>query len=562
MGYIEGLLGGFTGRKSEVEKENIRQSELASQRETAILSHLMTSDDPEIRSAAVTGLLDSASPKKRKGGLAGWMGEMQANPSFGRIRTLMNTPVQDTQPGLPSRQTQGGMATPPGLEGGLGGGIVSREDGIRIGDAIQREKAGQSATPQTQIANPQEAAAQEPSAAMPAQSPVTGGPPPAPTVLSTTVSPSQPIPMGPPHPRQAFLSPEQKYAAQARGKAQGDVEGEKAGLLAAGVPDAQATEVIRQRMLRQGRGSLAASRIVKGPIIPDEASETGFSQLMLDPQTGVESDRIPAMDPVKARASEHFFGIEAEKVSKEPAFGGVSYAQQTPEGAAKVNAEVARRIPALAGQRAAAVGDANNATKMNAPLNPANAAAQAVPFGTSMKDLAGITPLTPTQRARHDAAANLAPQIDEIASLVKTVFPPQSGLGGGLKASIVLAKKRAARDPDMARLDGAIQRAVGNVARVLNAESGRLTQQDVQRAQKTLADLSGYTDTQESALAKLADVDATLQKIAQDIQTPGEVLRGRQGGTGAPPAPSGTPTKDTVAAGQAYQENGVWKIKK
>src|SRR5215831_7523889 len=92
MGWLEGWLSGFSDRHREYEKENLAQAQAALEREGAIYKVLLTSDNPAIRTAAVTGLLGQARPMRRKSGLAGWMGEMESDPLYPTLMKYINTP--------------------------------------------------------------------------------------------------------------------------------------------------------------------------------------------------------------------------------------------------------------------------------------------------------------------------------------------------------------------------------------------------------------------------------------------------------------------------------------
>lgn len=89
MGFLDGFLGGVVTQHQRLEDQAREDAQQSGAREQAVLSHLMTSDDPEIKSLAVSGMLNSTQPKKRKGGFAGWLGEMQNNPDMDRIRALV-----------------------------------------------------------------------------------------------------------------------------------------------------------------------------------------------------------------------------------------------------------------------------------------------------------------------------------------------------------------------------------------------------------------------------------------------------------------------------------------
>ena len=170
MGVWEGLLGGFTARKYDVEAQNLKESQLASAREQAVFESLLASDNPEVRDLAVAGLLDSAQPRKKAGGLRGWIGETVSSPFLSQIQALRQ-PTTETKTTLPAKTLQPMIPQTPG---------------------------------------------EEPSA-LPATTPVTGGPPPTPTYQQTGGTPySVTTP-----PKPFFLSPEEKYRQQAKAKASG-----------------------------------------------------------------------------------------------------------------------------------------------------------------------------------------------------------------------------------------------------------------------------------------------------------------------------------------------------
>jgi hypothetical protein len=260
MGVFEGLLSGFTGRKSEVEQENLRQAELANAREAKIYEALVNSPDPEIRTMAVTGLLDSAKPGKRKSGLRGWIGEMEANPALGRIKDLIGTPVTSTEstitPGLPSVQTSGYLSTPPGQQSSL---------------------------------------------AMPEGNAVTPGQPPIAPVESRLQSEIVPGPavgrtdtQSITRPREAFRSPEEQTLLTEEAQARGTVRGRVAGRQEAGFTPEEARELERRQQL----GGTAGQSYAEGNIVADPTSETGYSQELYLRANPKIRHRIPAQPPL------------------------------------------------------------------------------------------------------------------------------------------------------------------------------------------------------------------------------------------------------------------------
>jgi hypothetical protein len=111
MGWLEGLLTGYAGTLGDMRRENARQAELSANREGDIYKTLLSSEDPEVRGMAATGLLQNTQPKKVKSGFGGWMGQMQANPMYPQLMKYISTPqpvtTETPAPGLPSKQTQG-----------------------------------------------------------------------------------------------------------------------------------------------------------------------------------------------------------------------------------------------------------------------------------------------------------------------------------------------------------------------------------------------------------------------------------------------------------------------
>ncbi len=220
---------------------------------------MLASPDPEIQALAVTGMLESAQPKKKKGGFSGFVGEYEKNPIYQRVLEMSKEQVATQQPVMttPSRsvQTQT-MQPPPSLH-----------------------PAAQSPTAITQV----------------------GAPPPQP--LSYKQNPAQPTGETTTvmRPRQLFRTPEEqiKQDALAKGRAETAVEQERDTAL--GISPAERKELERARVLRGTAGAVGQT-YAEGEIVPDPASPTGFSQtlyLRANPQV---QQRIPASAPT-ARSS-------------------------------------------------------------------------------------------------------------------------------------------------------------------------------------------------------------------------------------------------------------------
>lgn len=306
MGAFEGLLSGFAGRKAEVEAYNLDEAHRAQQREGKILDALINSPDPEIKSLAVAGLLHSAQPAKRKSGLRGWAGEMEASPYLEQIRGLVQTPrtvMEQTATGttLPSVQTTGYLSTPPG----------------------QQSSMAQPETSPTEV----------------------GAPPPRPveTQLESTPSPGITTYTDRPvlRPREIFRSPEDQMRLTKRASAQGDVEGEVAGLVSSGVAEGEARDIVKRRMLgRAGGGAGAGYQSVPGEVA--------------DPETGKISPVNAAFDKVRGQ----YIGTDPDS----PYYG-------IPIPGFHSRTTAAGLTPEQAGARATAVTTARGAAAAGVPLS-------------------------------------------------------------------------------------------------------------------------------------------------------------------------------------------------
>lgn len=520
------LLTGFN-RAAAAERDHVRQQEaIRDRQELSILEALTKSDDPEIASRAVAGLLDFAQPRKKKSGLSGFLGETESHPMLPEIRNLLNTPVArptpeyrlNVQPGLPPGEIR---QAPPAT-------------GAAAQPTTTPVKGGPMAMP----------------------TPVQGlpGPPPsAPAVTRTMTGPPQMVP------RRPFLTQTEQTLEISRAKAQGDVEGEVAGLIAAGYSEQEARNLVKQSYFRRTAGSAALDYRPVDVELPDKTQRKAVFHggQYLDPDTG---QPFIGARPL-TRTGSVSLGADREALAR--LHFGKPASALTQEEMAVVDQAAIERAGAVSYERGIGSGSARAQTALMMPLTAEEAATQEVRVGTTWADIQGIVPVTVKQHARLDAARNLAPQIDAIGSLVMDVFPPQSGLVGGLTAAAVLKQKEAIRDPALARLRSAINIALGNVARVLAAETGQITQRDAERAEAALVNLkvgllSG--ETQESAIAKLIDLQTTTKRIINDIKTPGQVLEERKAPSPTPPpaAPAATPTaKPTPPPGPAARSEAA-----
>lgn len=124
MGMVDfaNVLTGFSDRSRDIRADESRRADRQWELERRTLEYLATSDDPDIRAAAITGILDTSSPQSKRG-LGGWFGQVQAHPAFGTIRQLLDTPVTDTKQ-VPTPESGKPIYGP---EAGLGQGFVQGE---------------------------------------------------------------------------------------------------------------------------------------------------------------------------------------------------------------------------------------------------------------------------------------------------------------------------------------------------------------------------------------------------------------------------------------------------
>jgi hypothetical protein len=157
MGWFEGLISGYAGRRREIEADNMRRAELAQARENRVFELLLNSDDPEIASMAATGLITGTQPQRRKRGLGAWMGEMEANPAYPKLLEYMRTPKfqgyeEITTPKLRASfrfPTQAGLNTAPQAITPNQGGMTAALPGVPPGQPPAALPEAQTTTPGT-----------------------------------------------------------------------------------------------------------------------------------------------------------------------------------------------------------------------------------------------------------------------------------------------------------------------------------------------------------------------------------------------------------------------------
>lgn len=520
MGYLEGLLGGFISRKSEIEQENLRQGELAAAREQSIFTALLNSGDKETRDLALAGLLESAQPKRRKGGLRGWVGEMESSPILQRIRELSPTIAEEQAvPGLPSTQFGGYGPLAPNLQ-------------EQITEPPGPQAAAQPATALTGVGAPP-----------PAMITSRAVPPPAIGRMETRQVP-----------RKIFPTPEDLAIAGARGKARGDVEGEVTGLIASGFSEPEARELVKQNYLR--RTSALPFQSIAG--------EVPNAQGGWDPAFGV-FDRFTAsyVDPSTMRPLAGFrprtstnmlrFGVDREAIAR--AQFGRDFKDLSQAEAQQVITTEQEQLRLEAVQRRLGTGQG----ALEAPITPSVSQQTGLPIGAPGTAFVGQAVPTMPQQDRRRSVDTLKTELIHIKADLLGVLPKSGELGGLAPGAVLMVRRRLPQyRTQVARLEAALNNVVNVVARSVGEQRGTQTEQDALRAEAAIVNLRETFlrgDTQESAAARIDETMAVLDQILSRL--PAQPVPGV--GT-APPAPGALTAQPTNLPSATRDANGNWII--
>lgn len=535
MGWLEGLLGGITERKSELEALNLREAELSAQREANVYQALLGSDNPEIQAMAVSGLLDSAQPRKRKGGMRGWLGEMDQSPTFQRLQTFLQTPraetVTEERETLPAKFGAGGTVTP-----------------------TVEQAPTTAAMPLT--------SAVAPSAPPPMPMSYTQAPPTPYTVQSTVMRTPQ-----------IFLTPGQRaiQAAEAKG----------AGVGAEYTATYNAVYNAERRLGSSHEDAVAAARIAaggtragaagqtyaEGEIVADPTSRTGWSQTLYLRANPSITQKIPASAPM-SRSSRAVNAVEQVAFDLFGRPGEDPRTVMTRLTPPEMNQVIARKQQ-LDAQGAelttAAQGRARIQTELDSPIGTTAGIQYNLPPTTTLAQLAQTIGLTEEQKGRVYAISQMDQLVTDIERLIPAVFPNvPEGATGRIKTQLSLGIQMFSADSDLAKLDAAINAALAQVAQMTGQPGSRLSDTDLQLARSTLAQLTPSIfggDTLNTAQARIQVIRNLLEKARGSVPASGPLLPPRTGGTGTtapPPAPgAGTTGQPTL-----YQDaDGKFRVK-
>ncbi len=540
MGWEAGLLSGFLGRKGEVEAENRRAAELSSQRESDVYRALLGEGvNPEIQAMALAGMLESAQPKKKKGGFKGWLGEMETSPTFQRLQQFLTTPQVEERETLASSRISGMGATgmPPLL-------------------------AGQTVQPTATDIPPDQA-----QAAMAQTSPVQpGGGPPQP--LSYTQSPPTPYSVQGRLPT-VFQTPEERaaLAAKAKGMSTGaEYEATYRSVYQAernlGRAHAQAADTATRAALGSsgisGSQAMRFGGTLKGDMVPVGQVDT-FGQPVKPEQwyrTQIQPDGrlmyVPTVTPSGPSA-----GVEYNRAAV--MMGFTRPADVPPERRAELEEKAEKFAQELRYATGTGAGQAQIETELNMPIGATAAIQYGVPPTTTLRQLSETIGLSPEQKQRVYTLGQVDVLIADIDRLIPQVFPEvAAGIGGRIKTQLSLGLQKLSADADYAALEASVNGALAQIAQLSGQPGSRLSDRDVEIARSQMVALQPSLfggDTIRTARAKMDLLKGLLDKARGAIATPVMGAQPKPGASAAPPTPS------TLSPTAVQDKNGNWVIR-
>jgi hypothetical protein len=540
MGFLEGLLGGFDGRRREVEQVNRESADRASDRESRVFQALLASPDPEVQALAVTGMLESTQPKAKKRNFAGFLGQYEQSDTYNQLINLAKTPkeVEETRPGTPSMQLQ--------------------TQTMRPAPTIQQGT--------TQAPPPTGSAAMSPTA-------ITGVGAPPPQPLSWQNKQGPPTTEKVMRPRQLFQTPEQMAIAGARGKAQGDVEGEVAGLIAVGFTDVEARDLVKQEYQRRLTAA-GGYQSVSGEVPDGNGSWRQVygifdrvSGKYLDPMTRAPLEGFRQRTNTAAQR----FGVDREALAR--AKYGKDFRDLSQTEAADIITQEQDQLRREGYNRT--LGTAQG--KMDSPADLDASRLNNVPVGTTPNQVQNQ--VVPQQAIvdRHRSISQLREQLGRITGDgtpnnpgMLGVLPKNDSLGGlAPGVALAAARRMPSTRAQVAQLESAINNIVNVIARSVAEQRGTQTEKDAERAEAAILSLRDQFlkgDTQESAKARIDETLVVLDQILSRLPPVPQI--------GAPPPGAGTPPPKPGPQGniatpginpaaptpQARQVNGKWVI--
>ena len=525
MGYFEGLLGGFTGRKREIEQQRYEEGLAASAREEKIFNTLLSSPDEEVQALAVTGLLESARPRRRRGGLRGWMGELEESPSLSRIQEIIASRpmetvteqepvmVQEGARGLPSKQIQ------PAI--GMTAGAPSLEEAPM-------------GTPSTSMTEPG-APPPQPIAYTETPGPEVGRPP----VYETRTTARQ-------RPRRIFPTRGDVLLEEEIGRARGKIRGQVEEWRLAGIPENEIKEMLKAVARRQAGGAAPFQAIAGEIVNPDGTTAPAFGVFNKQTSTWEDINGAPLTGfRPRQPGGGYRYGQLREAIAQREF--GRSFGDLNQQEAGRVLELEKVEVGALSASRA----KGTEQGQFEGPIDVRTAQQTGTTVGATSQQYSGQRVPTAQERLRGQNAQNVRGQLQRIRGQLG-VLPRQADVVGGQFPGAIMTAKRLGRDTraQVAQLESAINNIRAVLTRTMQANVGTETEKDAERALTTLVNLHASIfnpaggDTQESAMAR---IDETIKYLDQVMQTiPAAPVPNQIGN--APPAPGATAAPGTGAA--------------
>jgi hypothetical protein len=582
VGWLEGWLTGFHGRHREIEQENLALAQQASEREGKIYEALLNAPDPKVRGYAATGLLQSTQPRQRKGGLAGWAGEMESSPIYPTLMKYLNTPqlqgyedVPGTAVNMTARQAgylprppetaamSATQTTAPGQPGPAatftepppppGTGIIGREVGSSSTDVWtpERTRITEQLEPPTAegVGGRYRDERGQEWGRGPGGQPVKllAVPPPPPTPLGRT--PGTPAALGElqvkaqlgegmePEPLnvpaqqraiyglpRAFPTTEDTQIAAAGAKVTGEIQAlaRTYKIIDPTISDADATKRAAAQYERERLRNTSAPFKTYPIEYTDPTSGTPVQTMgTYDNQTGTWRDA--QMRPILGNVSR----IQPEQMGTwgTLALGNLGYRRLADVPLDKRDDVVAESMR-LREEAALRTGTGAAQAKFQAPMTAPQAQAAQVPVGTTSAQLTGQNIATTQQADRRRTIETIREQLDTIEQKLG-VLPSQNELAGMAPGAVMAVRRRRADwKPAIADLDASVDEIVNALARSVGEQRGTQTEMDAERAYNTIVQartswrdpLGG--DTRESALARIQQTRAYLDTVLKRLPAP------------------------------------------
>lgn len=98
-GFWNGLVGGFSEHRESTIARKLEEDKARRASEAKVFDALLSSNDPEMQQLALAGLLESGQPGRKKGGLAGYLGELQSGQMYPQVQARAAEWIPDTASG-------------------------------------------------------------------------------------------------------------------------------------------------------------------------------------------------------------------------------------------------------------------------------------------------------------------------------------------------------------------------------------------------------------------------------------------------------------------------------